>query len=317
MRRIGLSLVVVAYIVVVVIFLVRDHKKDISSALGDSLDFIGGKLNAMVAESPDKKTATAAYEDFKKQVLEHKVPPEQVENIAANILNLSNSGVVLSSSEAEEMLQASFTIHVEKGLDEDSLAIMVEEIGVPEMSIYSQPRTTVTPDDLEKLNTRLSSIYAFETKMGDVMKDRKQSGVDFRRNMYYDSKNGLRLVVDPKSKVRTIKGEIAEIEIGLKNLESEELLVYNENLKIELENEKKKLEQELQLIIRTRHKNNNEKAKRAYELKRLETIKKLSLLGLYHVDKDSLNKIIKKIEQQTIEIMKATERVSKDPAKRK
>lgn len=299
-RRVGLSLVIVAYIVVVVFFLIRDHKKGISNALSDSLDFIGGKLNAMVVESPDKIAATEAYENFKRQVLEQKIPPQQVESVAANILNLSNSGVVISPSEAEEMLQSSFTVHIEDdSIFADTLAIKFEEISSPEMAFYSNPKKPVTPDDLEKLISRLSSIYAFEMKMGHLMKEMKKSDNDFRRHMYYDSKNGLKLVVDPKSKEKIIKGKIAEIDIELKNLENEELLIYNNDLTKELHREKQKLEKELQYIISIRQNRNIEPTQKAHELKRLETFKKLRLMGLAPLNTDSLHKFIEKIERET------------------
>ena len=80
---------VVAYVGLVVFFLVKDHKEDLSNALDNSLDFIGSKLNAMVTEPTEKQAVTKAYNDFKQKVLDKKVLPEQVESIAANILNLS------------------------------------------------------------------------------------------------------------------------------------------------------------------------------------------------------------------------------------
>lgn len=317
-RNMGISLLVFAYIVVVVFFLIRDYKKDISNALNDSLDFIGGTLTAMVADSSDKKVAVGTYNDFKKQVLNHKVAPQQVESMAANILNLSTSGVMLSPAEAEEILKSAFTIRIEKDSTfQDSLTVTLDEMSFPKISIDSKPRKPVTSDDLKMSNTRLFSIHDFEKKISRLQENRKISDKDFRRNMYYDSKNGLKLIVDPKSKEHFLKDDIAEIDIELKNLENEDVLVYNNDLKKALENEKKKLEKELRLIIFTRNKRNVERAKSAVELEQMETFKKLRLMGIAHIDKDSLDKIIKKMELESIGTAKESEVDPKNSTKKK
>lgn len=302
-RNVGLSLVVVAYIVLVVFFLVRDHKDDLSNALGNSLDFIGSKLNAMVAEPSEKEEIVKVYGDFKKKVLDKQVPPAQVESIAANILNLSNSGVTITPSQAENILQSGFVF----GMKSDSAMIdsLRYKLGDPEIPIVSfvpEPRKPVQEEELVELGIRLGKIHEFDIKIHETLKDRfgdkRKERKELLRHMRYDSKNGLKLMVDPQAKERVAPKEFAELDKELGLLQKEKILVYQKNLIKELEKEKSRIEHELHLLTEAKKKSKTNDEQNI-EISVLESVKKLELDGLTtFFSPDSINSIIIRVQQK-------------------
>jgi len=319
-RNVGLSLMVVVYVVLMIFFLVRDHKDDLSNALDNSLDFIGSKLNAMVAEPSEKEEIVKVYDDFKKKVKDKQIPPDQVESIAANILNLSNSGVTITHDQAENILQYGYVIGVKSdSVLIDSLRYNLSDPEIPIVSLGVEPREPVKDEELVELSLRLGKIHEFDKKMHETMKDRfrdkRKERREFLRHMRYDSQNGLRLMVDSQAKEQVASEEYAELDKELGLLQKEKILVYQKNLIKELEKEKQRIEHELKLVIEAKKKR-EKNDEYCIELGVLESIKKLELDGLTTIfTPDSINSFIIKVQQKADSIR--TDAIKKQKGKSK
>ena len=313
LKKYGLFLTVLIYISLVIFFLIRDHKKDFNTVLSSSLDFIGSKLNAMVPDSQDKDSVSVAYANFKQQVLDKKVPPELVESVAANILNLSKSGATVSPSLVGNILASEVTVTVSS----DSLGFFEDISNAPKVSVTSKAQVDVKIEELEALGVRLSSIYNFEEIVNDAIKDSSNNDRELFRHMRYDSKNGLKIVVDQKTKESLKWKNLAKLEKEMDDLQKENILVYKLNYIDELGEEKKRLEAELKIIIEAR-KNQRDKRKNVNrKIRTWESLKKLEIISITGaMDPDSLKKIIKKFQAEADEIRRITVKARKDSSKR-
>ena len=68
------------------------------------LSLLGEKLLAMIPESSEKRTIENMFTDFKQDVKEKKITPEQVEQVAAGIMNITNMSDTVSVDEAQAIL---------------------------------------------------------------------------------------------------------------------------------------------------------------------------------------------------------------------
>ena len=103
-----LGFFVVTLILTAAIFwLLFMDKESKSDALDYTLGLLGEKLVAMIPDESGRKPVEERFANFVKQAKEQKVSPEQVEHVAANILNLSNAKTKLTSEQAEAVMDFS------------------------------------------------------------------------------------------------------------------------------------------------------------------------------------------------------------------
>ena len=100
LREYGLILILILVGIVGYLAL-RGNEQDI---LAHSLDGIRNRLVAMVDDVANREAIAAHFDRFKDKVLAKEVSTEDVEHVAANVLNLSNSGSSITPEQAELML---------------------------------------------------------------------------------------------------------------------------------------------------------------------------------------------------------------------
>lgn len=314
LKKIGLLMIVLFYVCLVIFFLIKDHKSELNNALSSSLDFIGSKLNAMVPDSQERDSVAVAYQNFKQQVLDQKVPPEQVENVAANILNLSKTGATISPSIVENILECAVTV----SLEVDSLG---SDFSKGSSTFRDAPGVTVTKRvnaaELEELGTRLSSIYNFEETMDKAIKDSSNVDRELFHYMRYDSKNGLKIVVDLQTKERLKWKNLVQLDKEMERMQKDSILVYKLNYIGDLEIEKGRLEAELHSLIKSRQKQQTEKKRNSRKIRALESLKKIEIMSITGaINPDSLKKIIAKIQLETKAISRVTVRAARDSTRK-
>ena len=79
-----------------------ENKEEI---LTGSLDVIRERLVAMIDDVSSRDVVARHFDRFQEKVLAQEVPPAEVANIAANVLNLSNSGSTITPEQAALMLE--------------------------------------------------------------------------------------------------------------------------------------------------------------------------------------------------------------------
>ena len=207
-------------------FLIGERKNDI---LSYSLDAIGNRLIELVDDDARKEDVADAFSRFKDRVSSKEVAPEQIENIAANVLNLSTSGAQLSPEEAEMVLD----LALESPADVLPIPqILLGELPaatdkVTPVSPPSAPGTVVISDDqLVKLGSRVTAMVSFAEKMKEMAASDKKVK-DFSKHYHFTFDDGLRIVVDTMADTVWAHEELREL---VSELDREKWVDWRQNL---------------------------------------------------------------------------------------
>ena len=263
-KNLSFSLVLIFVIAVGIYWLMVELQKDY---LDHYLSLLGDKLIELVPESSEKRSLGAVFDEFKKQVENQEVTPEQVEQVAAGILNISNLRDSITVAEARAVLEAA-KIKPLRDKAREKAQVVVE----------AQP---VKPRDLEvrwkELGERLESIHKFDRSVKNIPDS-------IRFEFRFDPK--LNIILDEQARA-VINGEhLKEIKNELRELEEERAVIWKSDLSKQMKN--------LRVQIEVLHKKNQKAAVAALE--------KIAVLDPeYNID--SLSAVLEKLGIDSINVI--------------
>lgn len=190
-RDISFSVVVVFLVAIGVYWLMEQLEKDY---LDQYISILGEKLTSMVREGTDKSAVKELFDQFRSDVGNDQVSPEQVEQVAADILNIDNLTDSISILEARAILEPLPPMPVEK------------------REVKDKSRAW---RDLEQ---RLERVYRFEER------------AKFIPELQFQVDRNLKIILDEKGKDLLAKSEHEHIVLELKELEKEHSLVWIKEL---------------------------------------------------------------------------------------
>ncbi len=283
-RKIGffLAVLIISAGIYFVFYADEDVQQDV---LEYSLNLMGDKLLAMVPEGSEKIKLTQLYNGFKERAIQGNVAPEQIEHVAANILNVSNSETSLTPQQAEGIFRAAMI--------------------APRLEISILPRNTDSPKgpppqkrfprskSMEILGGRLITMFEFNEHIHIAMKEHEVKRRQISRQIRYHVQNGLKLKLDSNLKEQMELKEFRNLAKELRHLEQEQLLDWRENLEEELEREMAGVKVELEALQESL---DMLKEKHIFEaLEGLEALKSLKhLQQVPAIDPDSIRKVVEK-----------------------
>lgn len=190
------------------------------SVLRPTLDELGARLYAAVAEDAEKEALKHRYDEFVRKAERQEIPSPQIERVAADILNLSAADSVVSSREALSLLfmppQASAAEPSDKPAD-----ILPPSTDI-RIHINAPPHATLEVDELAERLQRLQTFHDEYKKW--AQKDRAYRAL--RSSFAFTADSGLRVMVNPKLKTIMDRKSFEVMNRELASLESEQLLVW-------------------------------------------------------------------------------------------
>ncbi len=218
-RELTFSLMVIFVIAIGIYWLMVELQKDY---LNHYLTLLGDKLIELVPESSEKRTLMALFDNFKEQVENQDVTPEQVEKVAAGILNISNLKDSISVAEAKAVLEMA---EIYPGSDTYNRAGRVGVRSAPRNKRDSEVRW-------RELGERLESIYKLDQKMKTV-----PDSVKF----IYRFDDQLNIVIDTHARLALDQKDHEKMIKELRQLEKEKAVIWQENVARQIENTRIKL----------------------------------------------------------------------------
>ena len=197
------------------IFMDKQSKTD---ALDYTLGLLGDKLVAMIPNESGRKSVQEKFGDFVKQAKEQKVSPEQVEHVAANILNLSNAETELTSEQAEAVMDLSLATP------------LITSQGDCEIEVPSPPPP---PEKWQNLEKRIQYVYEFNDKMREVIKKDSKKNSKLAEQYHIQVQNGLIMAMHENMKVKFSDMEVDKLQDELKQLENDQIIIWNKEQKNE------------------------------------------------------------------------------------
>ena len=184
------------------------------------IDLLGDKLMALIPEEQEKQELAAIYDAFKTKVREKKISPENVEQIASAIINLSIASDSLTLSEAEALIQ-----------------IAIREVPVDGYGLIHVPEVEATPEEWEDLSDRLSSVYQLEEQLKDHVIVAPETPMP-----HYRVDKKLNIIIDSR-----VKADLKRENL-LKKFEEEEHVFWKDSVAENMEKDLQKLEVELRAL---------------------------------------------------------------------
>ena len=271
------------------------------NSLAHSLDGIRNRLVAMVDDVASREAIAAHFDRFKSKVLGQEVSPEEVESMAANVLNLSNSGSTITPEEAELMLDmASSAPEVtllptpeapEPGVP-DPTPLVPAPPAPPTPLVSPTPAVLPTLRDLSDLGERLETMLIFNVEIEKVMDEHRDHREEMARHIRYRVEEGLHVVLDMAmtDEMKQRIGREAE------RLEARMRVVWKQNMAEETRMERERARRELRSVVALRKRPSREVRVRVgtpvwvvlSNLESLESLKHLEAMGYRAMLSDSI-----------------------------
>ena len=188
------------------------------------VDLLGEKLVRLVPKEKEKQEVAQIYADFSNKVKEKKIKPENIEQIAAAIINLSNTNDTLSLAEAEKLMQ-----------------MAAEDISAPSKvpNIANLPETTA--QEWENLNKRLSSVHQLDRQLKE-----HEVKISDASTIKYRVDKDLNVIIDTRVRPELEKEEV------FRRLEKEKRLIWMDNMDEQLNKSLERLELQLQTLSKNK-----------------------------------------------------------------
>ena len=246
-----------------------------------SLNLMGEELLAMVPVDVGREKLSELYDDFKQRAINGLIEPEQVEAVAANILNVRNTEESITPQQAEGILQS--------GMMAPTAIAQVE----PAPTAQAKAPEHSLPERWKSTGERVKIMFAFNEQMQEAVKEHAATSTEMPRQIHYEAKDGLNLVVDTRLKTLMDEKKIMSLTKELEHLEHLELLTWQENLSEKLAKEQEKMKIELDNLqesleeLKLQHL--SEKLEHLESLKSLEHLEYIPVMSA-----DSIRKVAEK-----------------------
>jgi hypothetical protein len=280
------------------LWLYNNYKEDV---LDYSLNLLGDKLLSMVPNEQDRVAIEKMYAKFTDQVHEQQVPPEQVETIAANILNLSKSNAKLTPDQVEAILYVGVIPRIEIDTTDmnfgkfeyefetfdfpDSVAI--PEINFPEISTIPEiPKSVpmvrlknIEPERVVAVGERLKSLCEFSEKLQTIIKQAPPNAPELRRHLRFRNDNGLKIAIDPQVKIALKRLAVRNLDREIARLDNKKLVNWDKDLQKNLARDMRRVRMELISLERMMYRQAESKTQEHKNLKVLLSLKELEALN--------------------------------------
>ena len=218
----------------------------------------------MVPDNSDKSTVKNLYDNFVKQAAAKKVAPEQVEYVAANILNLSNLDTTLTPEQAEAVVKFSLEepLKLER-INEKSEALKTTSEKAHVTMIVEPPSLKEIPQEKwNALGVRIQELNKMNDELNLAMRDQAREKREEHLHLHYRIDNGLQITLDPRMKEKLMHKKYRRLSKDIRRMEDKHLLEWRKNFTKEMEDMRLEL-------------NELRKLKKLEELGKLEELKKL------------------------------------------
>ncbi|MCH8957382.1 hypothetical protein IIA28_19020 [candidate division KSB1 bacterium] len=275
-RKIGF--VLAAIVISVAIYLTFYAEEEVKqSVLEYSLDLMGEKLLALVPDGTEKNKLTELYQDFKERATKGNVAPQQIESMAANILNTGNTETALTPQQAEGILRSAMLAPTP-----------ISELLYIELSPGEPPQLARAPkpERLQFVGKRVKTMFELNEKIYIAIKKNRVKYHEKARQIHYRVKDGLNIIMDVSLRSHLEEEEFKNLAEQLKALEQDRVLKWEKDLSVALEKEMAALQNFLDEL----------KEQKSFEiLKELESLKSLEhLKHIPVIDPDSIRKVVEK-----------------------
>lgn len=214
-----------------IIYLDSNKKQD---SLEYALRLVGKDLLAKVKNEEDKEIVETKYDEFLQKAQNNELDPEKVEQIAANIINISNAETTLTSQQAEKLLSIAYTTKDSIFETPSSPKYTLDDIPEPPPPIRAER------PELDDVRRRIIAFHSINKELKDLARERKIQFNEENFNVVMQPERGMKIKMDPRLMHEFNQIKEPRFEKQLKEMEADEFIIMermmNDSLKIHLKN---------------------------------------------------------------------------------
>jgi hypothetical protein len=280
-------------------FLLGDEREDV---LASSLDALGSRLTALVDDDEAREQTELNMEAFKAAVAANEVAPEEVEQFAANVLNLSASGAKLSAEDADMVWSYAFgsdaaALPLPDMADagtvagpEPSVADAGTVVGAappvadagprqnaprpPAVKPRSAPERPWSPDASKRVGARVAAMVDLAERMRQGTDEDAQA---LANHVQFVVMDGLKVVMDS---VVTQVWQSPRIRDAARDLDRERVVIWDSRLAEERRRHAENLREQRDKIEEARRSAGTLDVPEADQIRQLEKLVRLQEMGL-------------------------------------
>jgi len=270
------------------VYMDKESKQD---TLNYALQLLGNDLMAKIPDSPQKAPVVQMFDDILKKTRNREIEQEQVEYLAANLLNIQNVDTTFTPEQVEAILRISLNSPLKIERPAEVTTECNEKSTRPErVVIVEKIADPSSLPDWEQLGERIRQMYDFNEKIRSQFDHQDE----LREKIYFRVERDLLLSIDLNLKDRLIDKKFKQLAEEMKLLEKEHAILWEENIQCEIEQEQQALKLELEELKQLQEMKHLQNLQQLEVLKNLEVLKTLDALKyLPVIDSDSINKIVK------------------------
>jgi hypothetical protein len=244
--------------------LFSQNKEDI---LAYSLDVLGTKLVALIDDDSAKMRVSVAFDRFQQQVMNQEVSSEQVELIAANVLNLSHSGARLSPEEAELVLTMKPESFASSLPAPSSSPLPPTARSMPDSP---EPVVVNYPANLTRLGENLEAMFQFSS----TVEGQNNTATRFIR--FESDDQGIHVIVDPELEKEFRSGTFWP---ATDKLDKKKMVRWKKELEKDIEKRSEWFESEAMKLANLEH-TEGQNLERSARIKLLTQLRHLQSMGI-------------------------------------
>jgi len=223
LRQAGFALLVLM-LTAIFFFLVVNDRNVKENIIENSLGLLGDRLLKMVPDGAQKERVKAQYDRFLQQVTNREIEPKKVEYVAATILNISNFDSILTPEAASALISIEISDQTPRT---DTIKILIPP---PPDRVVPPP---TAPEDWDQLGLRIQRLCELNEDLHQEFRHNSELKHEFRRQMQFLTRDGLKLVVDAKMQERLQRADLKRLQRNLAQMEREKMIVWRENFAAE------------------------------------------------------------------------------------
>ena len=221
-----------------------DQKEDF---LSDPLDAIGARFTQLMEDDASREEFSESYADFEKKVRDHEITPEQVEFVAASVLNLEAAGAELSPEDAKmviamatEPAQTVLPVPAKRPAPPSSPVppLLAAEQSEPARASSERSSTTyrissgdatadTSPERYREMNERMADAFALADEIEVIAREESEDG-EIRSHVRYTFEDGIAVTIDSSAAHMWNRKDLQPL---TKDLERKRMVTYQYGLK--------------------------------------------------------------------------------------
>ncbi|NIR51935.1 hypothetical protein GWO43_25495 [candidate division KSB1 bacterium] len=214
-----------------IFYLVSEDGEVNHDVFNRSLRLLGEELLALLPEDADSKRVQERWQEISEKATKGEIQPEQLERLAAGILNASNLERDITVQELDRFF--ALTLNPVSPKTTDALRLT------------EKPLTAVRPQKFEQLGKNLQAVCEFNRKIKNSCSEDPVRREVLIRNLRYNHDNGIRVSGDIELKKKFDHKKYAALAKEINELEKKNLIEWQHNFDMECDKQNQRLKLQL------------------------------------------------------------------------